>query len=253
MIKFFNSIRQRLLKEGAVKKYGLYALGEIALVMIGILLALQVNNWNEGKKLLAIEKNYLLALKEEFELNKKELNKAINQNNSNLKYALKLSENMRHDKPMISEKEFSKLGFGVMNNEVQYRPSQGVMDEIISSGKLEIFKNVELRYALSSWNRIVERAKFQEMEHAATRFDLINITNKKGDFRSAFIDTYGEEIGITSIDSKQSNLPLLQSTEYDNYLVGFIITGKYLNDNYYSAVEKEIDKIVLLIDKELKK
>jgi len=50
MIKFFRQIRQRLLTKNKINKYLLYALGEIVLVMIGILLALQINNWNTEKK-----------------------------------------------------------------------------------------------------------------------------------------------------------------------------------------------------------
>lgn len=50
MIKFFRKIRQRLLTENRFRKYLFYAVGEIVLVMIGILLALQVNNWNELRK-----------------------------------------------------------------------------------------------------------------------------------------------------------------------------------------------------------
>ena len=49
MIKFFRKIRQKLLGKGKIRRYLVYALGEILLVMIGILLALQVNNWNEEK------------------------------------------------------------------------------------------------------------------------------------------------------------------------------------------------------------
>ena len=51
MIKFFRKIRQNLLMENKTGKYFKYAIGEIVLVMIGILLALQVNNWNEQRKL----------------------------------------------------------------------------------------------------------------------------------------------------------------------------------------------------------
>jgi hypothetical protein len=51
MIKFFRTIRQSLLVQGRVTRYLTYAIGEIALVMIGILLALQINNWNENQKL----------------------------------------------------------------------------------------------------------------------------------------------------------------------------------------------------------
>ncbi|MDT0622020.1 DUF6090 family protein [Croceitalea vernalis] len=50
MIKFFRKIRQNLLSEGKTGKYLKYAIGEIILVVIGILIALQINNWNENKK-----------------------------------------------------------------------------------------------------------------------------------------------------------------------------------------------------------
>jgi len=50
MIKFFRKIRQKLLSENKFSKYLLYATGEIILVVIGILIALQINNWNENRK-----------------------------------------------------------------------------------------------------------------------------------------------------------------------------------------------------------
>ena len=49
-MKFFRKLRQQLLGGQKFRKYLLYALGEIALVVIGILIALQVNNWNEQRK-----------------------------------------------------------------------------------------------------------------------------------------------------------------------------------------------------------
>ncbi len=63
MLKFFRRIRQKLLDKGSLRKYSLYALGEILLVMIGILLALQVNNWNEGRKEKKLELQLLEGLK----------------------------------------------------------------------------------------------------------------------------------------------------------------------------------------------
>jgi hypothetical protein len=59
MIKFFGKVRQNLLSEGKTGKYLKYAVGEIILVMVGILLALQVNNWNESIKTKKEEKELL--------------------------------------------------------------------------------------------------------------------------------------------------------------------------------------------------
>src|SRR5210317_2597146 len=50
MIKFFRRIRQQLLSENKFSKYLIYAIGEIILVVIGILIALSINNWNEDRK-----------------------------------------------------------------------------------------------------------------------------------------------------------------------------------------------------------
>ncbi len=50
MLKFFRKIRQKLLSENKFSNYLIYAIGEIILVVIGILIALQINNWNEKRK-----------------------------------------------------------------------------------------------------------------------------------------------------------------------------------------------------------
>ena len=59
MIKFFRKIRQNLLSEGKTGKYLKYAIGEIILVVIGILIALQINNWNEYQQEISKSQNYL--------------------------------------------------------------------------------------------------------------------------------------------------------------------------------------------------
>ena len=66
MLRFFRQIRQRLLAENRFSKYLLYAVGEILLVVIGILIALQVNNWNEERKEAIQEERFLEGLHNEF-------------------------------------------------------------------------------------------------------------------------------------------------------------------------------------------
>src|SRR5210317_1070834 len=73
MIKFFRKIRQNLLSEGKTGKYFKYAIGEIVLVVIGILIALQINNWNELRKDNFKEQVILKRLEKEFSSNKEQL------------------------------------------------------------------------------------------------------------------------------------------------------------------------------------
>jgi sensor domain CHASE-containing protein len=63
MIKVFRKIRQNMIKENRTSKYLLYAIGEIILVVIGILIALSINNWNEQRKERQIEQSILKEIR----------------------------------------------------------------------------------------------------------------------------------------------------------------------------------------------
>ena len=69
MFKFFRRIRQNLLAENKIRKYLAYATGEVVLVVIGILIALQLNNFNEERKLRIQEKELLNSLQDELQYN----------------------------------------------------------------------------------------------------------------------------------------------------------------------------------------
>ncbi|WP_179345515.1 DUF6090 family protein [Winogradskyella ursingii] len=73
MIKFFRHIRQRLVKENRTSKYLLYAIGEIILVVIGILIALQINNWSDERKTQNLEEKILKELHVNLSMDLKEL------------------------------------------------------------------------------------------------------------------------------------------------------------------------------------
>jgi hypothetical protein len=77
MIKFFRKIRQRLLTENKFSKYLLYAIGEIGLVVIGILIALSINNWNEENKGNSLKSTYIKSLKSDLEIDMIFLNSEI--------------------------------------------------------------------------------------------------------------------------------------------------------------------------------
>lgn len=67
MLRFFGQIRQRLLTVNRFSKYLLYAVGEILLVVIGILIALQVDNWNEERQIVRAQKEVLIKLRQDLE------------------------------------------------------------------------------------------------------------------------------------------------------------------------------------------
>lgn len=79
MIKFFRRIRQKLLQENRFSKYLIYAIGEIVLVVIGILIALQINNWNENKKTEASLNQFLFEFKKELNYNIQDLEKGVSE------------------------------------------------------------------------------------------------------------------------------------------------------------------------------
>jgi hypothetical protein len=81
MIKFFRKIRQNMIKENRVSKYMLYAIGEIILVVIGILLALQINNWNLKNKSDQLANVYLIDFKHDLETDIASLQERIKKNN----------------------------------------------------------------------------------------------------------------------------------------------------------------------------
>lgn len=83
-----DPVRKSLMESGSTRKYIFYAIGEIALVVIGILIALQINNWNEGKKLAAKEKNALTEILSDLDVNIHSLENILNSDENNITQAI---------------------------------------------------------------------------------------------------------------------------------------------------------------------
>ena len=154
MIKFFRKIRQKLLVENRFKKYLLYAIGEIILVVIGILIALQINNWNQNR-LEAKERVILINnLNEEFQLNRTQLIDIIAKYEKAKNYAMKLMEFVGQEEHKGHKKqEIDSLMDGLFPS-VDFLYSDNAIQDIIQSGKLKVLKNVQLSNKLSEWKTI---------------------------------------------------------------------------------------------------
>ncbi|MFH4966570.1 DUF6090 family protein [Gaetbulibacter sp. M240] len=111
MLKFFRKIRQRLLTENKFSKYLIYSLGEIVLVVIGISIALQINNWNENRKRENLKKQLFIELRARIMQDTVDFNTYIKRFESAHKNALLLKERIRTDSPYSNELDssFSKI------------------------------------------------------------------------------------------------------------------------------------------------
>jgi len=140
-----------MLTENKFSKYFIYAIGEIILVIIGILIALSINNWNEKQKLEDIQQNLLKDLQVEVTNNIKGLEKVISSHENSLVAAQKMDSlfNDREAFNKISDSSFYKLYVG-MNSNATYQPNNGILNSIISSGQIKDISNKELKYLLAS-------------------------------------------------------------------------------------------------------
>lgn len=82
MLRFFRQIRKKLMEQNKVRTYLLYATGEIALVVIGILIALSINNWNEASKMNKLKEVYTQNLLNDLTTDTLQLNANIELNES---------------------------------------------------------------------------------------------------------------------------------------------------------------------------
>lgn len=99
MTNFFGKIRHKLLANNKVTKYLMYAVGEIILVVIGILLALQVNNWNESRKTKEREIKTLKELQVALQISQNNLQKLILNNERWQAYNVKIKDYLENKKP----------------------------------------------------------------------------------------------------------------------------------------------------------
>ncbi len=217
MIKLFRNIRKNLLNEGKTKKYFKYAIGEIFLVVIGILIALSINNWNEQRKNHSLEKRYISELRydlqkdsiaiqdmiktSDVQLRSKRLLFMFLENHSDYKmddgFKTSLQE-LIYEEENVSDSigsHFNKLWLSTYN----FAPNKTTLAEMTSTGNIGLISNREVRRAvLETYNeyevyKLNEESIYRKQQEEIWKLVYARIPNaynvKSSDVPQLFEDT----------------------------------------------------------------
>jgi len=160
--------------ENKTGKYFKYAIGEILLVIIGILIAVSINGWNENRKLKIEEQSILKDLKQEITMNLTALEEAIEANEKSFQAAVEMRSLFR------DREAFNKMSdslFFVLSQKLNwnytYDPKNGILNSIISSGQINQLSDKELKYLLASLKELTIDALENTMKIEVQRDELM--------------------------------------------------------------------------------
>jgi len=248
MIKFFRHIRKQLLTENKTGKYIAYAIGEIILVVIGILIALQINNWNEERTARRSEQKLLMSLSEDFKSNL-----------ASLEYSLKIIPNLIEEYSLVIEHAGS-INDGLSDNMkddiivtgfIRTVLVDGTLTSILGSTTLELISNETLKRLLTSYPARLR--DFKESEN-----DLIDYVNgvQRPLFRS-YISLSDFLLDDPRFDKFKKNVQksdyesLLKNRGFLNSVIGIRSWNKDLL-NQCLELQRQTQEINLILEDELK-
>lgn len=260
MIKFFRQIRKSLLEKNQMGKYFKYAVGEIVLVVIGILVALQINNWNEDRKDAKKEQELLLQLQSEFQSNLEQLNQKIVLRNDMINASLKLLDYVDHPSKRNKDSILKHLGYTVLSP--TFDP---IVNDINSSGRIQLIRSAELKEKLSLWTS--EIVQVTEEEQVWLHYRNNNYTPlllEKGMYRN-LVNHYWKDNIIESFHldknvkadfnlgdtQKEINLSeLLDEIQFESHIAN-CATFAYLANSQSISLRNRITEILELIEHDL--
>jgi len=232
-MKPFKNIRISLIKGGNIKRYLLYAIGEVLLVMIGISLAFQVDNWNEDRLKKDEERSYYQNIRDQIIADKDDIQGQIHFNNrymAQFKYAYKI----------IASEDRSKmdtLGL-IMRNLLQYSDfdRQGnIFETMVNSGEIKILRNQKIVNGI----RVLEEKymyinRMENIHYDATSNHVAAAINPLVNYATAEIKKPDQVFHY----------------EFQNLLIMLLQVMDEKNKTYTEAIN-QIDYIKGLIDSEL--
>ncbi|NER18083.1 DUF6090 family protein [Spongiivirga citrea] len=254
-MKIFRKIRFQELTKSNFGKYIVYAIGEIILVVIGILIALYVNNKKEEADQLKLQRNHLVLIKEELENNliilDKE-NKELHNIVTNIKDLVNLKNS---DQPLdqVTEVHLSELLFLPLTRSIEIDYENGAFNNFVTSGNLEDIKNDSIKTILRSWNRKIETVKLQEYAVNEAFDKAVNFVNTNGSLKTV-LDKIGLSKAYLEVNDNSepySNKFLLRSRQFENILIQYLGVATQLLRKNYLTFKSDIELLIRLIDVEL--
>jgi hypothetical protein len=248
MINFYRKTRKKMADDNKPLKYARYAIGEIVLVVIGILIALSINSWNENRKDLAKKEMQLKALQIEFTSNLTQLNEVIYYDDLVLKTTKRLLQlNSENSIEMTSD----SLRFWLQNSSFRwtFNPINGALRSAISSGEIHLIQSESLVDLLFGWQDFVADAKEEEIRCVAAVIASRPIVEKHVrnlNYRNVFLP----ELGKSKFKSDYQSL--LRDPLFEDYLAERYISMHGALEELEN-VKKNNALIIKLIDTELNK
>ncbi len=242
MIKFFRHIRKSLLMENKTGKYFKYAIGEIALVVIGILIALSINNWNSNRKNSLKEAQFLQSFKTDLIANKKELNRVLNKTEITYNSSDSIIKFKNGQLDSLNIVNFvgcmmDATGFTV------FQSQEGTIQDIMGSGSLDIITNDSIRISIGSWQANLKDIREWETLDKNSYVQYSEYLQKQ-------VKLYVRELNELPIDELKMN-ELLNDNIFLNRISQRRRFPKILNNSYAELIPK-LDGLIRLIDVELK-
>lgn len=225
MIKFFRKIRYNLMKTGKTGKYLKYAIGEIVLVMIGILLALQVSEWNTNRKRQQQEVQILQDINKEFLANKEQLKLVKSYHMMAYEATETLLNLMPIDLSKIKIDSIVSLLDKTYHN-WSFNPQQSTINTLINTSSFDLISNQELRKLLQNWSDLYLDYTEDELD---ARYQVLNF------HRPYMIKNYETRYIKNRRPFEEVNWDFLQSIEFKN-LVG--IRNRNLNQILYGDLKQ---------------
>ncbi|PWI30396.1 hypothetical protein DI383_08085 [Flavobacteriaceae bacterium LYZ1037] len=244
-----------MIKENRVSKYLLYAIGEIILVVIGILIALQINNTNEANKARVKELHYLKNIKTDLLLNIDNINSFIETRETKIKSANIVLE-YYEGKPLSNLNDFNK---NILNVYIWHKFYQinNTFLELTNSGNLATISNDAIKNGLLNIDALYKELKGEE-EHY--RFDTevllyepsFNVLDLNPLTKKFMYDVSNGQAGENTEIPRENFETLLKDTKHKNGFVMAVYEFTVMNGQL-ATMKNMSEELLHLIDKELKK